>query len=254
MRRTFDPTVLNAIANSPAVRPGMGRGTTEIDVGPALADLNNYALADEHGGFLMQRLEHGRYELHTLLDDQARGAAVLERVAVAIRYMFAETDCVELVTRVPGNLKAADLMARRAGFREVWNMDGAWPGPDGPTSLRLFAITLDEWMVRDDELGHEGDDFHALLKAAGLAAGDDRPLHPNEDRVHDNAAGMACLMLKAGNVRKALWAYGRWAIVAGYRPVDVVTENPLVLNVGNALVQVRAGSIEVVRWTAGENS
>lgn len=246
--RTMDATTLNAVANEPDIRRAMGAGSEPLDFSAILADPINFAFADDRGGFFVQHLGSSRYELHTLLTPAERGAAVLSHVADVIRFMFAETPCLDLVTRVPGNLKHADLMARRAGFREVWTLPDGWPGPDGPVDLRLFAITLDEWMARDPALVAEGEAFHALLSEAATKAGDNTPLHPTDSAEHDRAAGMACLMAKAGNHEKAIWAYGRWATLASFRPVRPVTLNPPVYDVGNALVQFSAGSMEILKW------
>lgn len=247
--RTSDAARLNEIANEPAVRHAMGAGSEPIDLTRALADPANVALADHRGGFLFVRLESGSYELHTLLSREARGATALALAAAAFRFMFTETDCVELKTRTPGNLRQADLMARRAGFRELWTMAQGWPGPDGErVSLRLFGLTLDDWMMRDAALVAEGEAFHALLRTAAARAGSNEPLHPHDDEVHERAAGMASLMAKAGNHHKAVWAYSRWASMAGYRPIRLVSEAPAIYDTGNALVQARAGSLEILKW------
>ena len=164
--------------------------------------------------------------------------------------MFAETDAAEVKTRVPGNLRHADLMARRVGFRELWTLGSGWPGPGGePVSLRAFAMTLEEWMMRDGTLVAEGEAFHALLREAANRVGDVAPLHPHDDEVHERAAGMACLMAKAGNHHKAVWAYRRWAELAGYRPVNLINEAPAVYDTGNALLQAHKGQLEVLRWS-----
>lgn len=248
LRRLTNPRAFNAIANDPEVRPGLGAGVEPLDLAVWVEDLRNYAFGDERGGFVFVCQGDGRYELHTLLAPSMRGAAALKACARALRFMFVETDCTEIVTRVPGNLRAADLWARRAGFREVWTLANGWPAQDGPVALRLFAMTLDEWMGRDATLIDEGHAFHALLQAAADEEGDTAPLHPHDDDEHERAAGMACLMAKAGNTRKALWAYSRWAVLAGYRPLQLISETPAVFDVGNALVMARSGSLEVLKW------
>lgn len=248
--QTQDACSLNAVANAPDVRPHLGCGDAPLDFGPALASGQVLAFADERGGFLCEDQGAGRFELHTLLAPQARGAEALRLCAGVLRRLFVATNCIEVVTRVPANLRAADLMARRAGFREVWTMGGVWPGAEGPEALRLFAMTLDEWMMRDPTLKAEGDAFHDLLTDAARAAGDDSPaLHPHEDEVHDRAAGMAALMANAGNHIKAVWSYGRWARLAGYGPLNLISERPAIYETGGTTIRAHNGALEVLEWS-----
>ncbi len=246
--RTMDPTLFETVANSPQVRPALGRGSDPLSFAAALSNPDNFALGDSRGGFIFEKHGPGRYELHTLFSNRTRGAKALDLAAQAFRFMFIETDCAELVTRVPANLRHADVMARLAGFRAVWTMRESWPGPDGPVALRLFTLTLDEWMQRDRALVAEGEAFHRVLASKAREAGWVEPLHPTDDEVHERAAGMAALMAKAGNHRKAIWAYGRWALLAGYRPIQLISESPAVYDTGNALVAVRNGHLEVIQW------
>jgi hypothetical protein len=245
--RTLDATGINAIANSADVRPGLGMGEGVLDFTEVVSNPLNMTFADQRGGFICQALGGGRYELHTVLAPISRGATALRLCADVLRTLFVETNCIEVVTRVPGNLRAADFMARRIGFREVWTMQGAWPGPDGPTSLRLFCMTLDEWMMKAPGLKEEGDAFHDLLRQA--SGSEATELHPHEDETHDRAAGMACLMAKAGNHSKALWSYGRWAQLAGYGQLQMISENPPIYETGGTLIQVRQGALEVLKWS-----
>ena len=233
--RTRDPRPLNAVANSPAVRPGLGMGEAPIDLSAAITDPGNLAFADERGGFFVERLEAGRYELHSLLGPSARGAAALRLVAHVIRDVFIETDALDLLARTPGNLRHADLMARRAGFRDVWTRPRSWRGPAGEvTSLRTFAISLDEWMQRDGVLVAEGETFADLLRSS-----------PSDDG-HARALGMAALMMKAGNARKAAVVYGRWARLAVMQPLAVLSEHPIIFAVEGRLVQARSGQLEIL--------
>lgn len=228
----------------------MGLGMEPLDFGPLFADPRNHAFADARGGFFFHGLAGGRYELHTVFGPAVRGRAALDLAANVIRRMFVETDCLEIVTRVPGNLRHAGLMARKAGFRERWTMAKGWPGPDGErVSLRLFGLILDDWAQQDPALLAEGEAFHGLLRQAADAAGDTGPLHPHEDDVHERIAGMASLMARAGNHPKALWAYNRWAFLAGYRPLQLIAEDPATYDTGNAHVAVRGGELEIVNWS-----
>jgi hypothetical protein len=156
--------------------------------------------------------------------------------------MFAATDCLEIVTKVPVTNRPADMMARRVGFREAFRRPGAWE--DG-SDIAYFALTLDDWRAKDEAALSEGRAFHAMLEAAKISAGSEGPTHPDDD-AHDRAAGAAMMMARAGNYRKAVWSYCRWARFAGYQPIELVSEAPPVIDVQDALLTVQGGIVEVL--------
>ena len=112
MKRTLEPARFNEIANDPAVRPWLGFGRSEIDLGDVVRDPRNFCfLTDtETGCYIMHRLADGLYEAHTL-SYPGRGCAVaMARLRdLVLDFMFARTDCVEITTKVPDGHQAAAL-------------------------------------------------------------------------------------------------------------------------------------------------
>ena len=241
MKRTLDATFLNRVANDESVRPTIG-GSGDVDLSSVIADPGNFAFVSDHGGFILAYDEPGRYGLHTLFLPEGRGANVLASAKDAFRYMFTRTDCVEIVTKVAGSNRPADLMARRAGFSPIFIRQGIWP--DG-SDVTFFAMTLDAWRASDPGLAEVGHDFHEMLAAAKRATGSELPTHPDDD-AHDRAAGAAALMASAGQARKAVWTYNRWARLAGYQTIEVLSEAPPIIDVRDALVTVANGELEVL--------
>jgi hypothetical protein len=242
MIRTMDAAFLNRVVNDETVRPFVG-GEGDLDLTPALANPANVALVNEHGGFLFEFHDPGRYEGHTMFLPSGRGAAAFGAAADAFRYLFTRTEAVEIVTKVPGSNRGADLMARRLGFQSMFERQGAWP--DG-SKIEYWGLSLDRWRALDKTLPGEGRAFHDLLEAAKSAAGSALDTHPDDD-AHDRAAGLAVLMAKAGQVRKAAWAYNRWARFAGYQLIELLSEAPAVIDVKDAIVAVRDGELEVLK-------
>lgn len=241
--RTRDPASVNACFNHPEVRPHVGLPDAgPLDMSAVLADENNYALAVPHGVFLFARDDQDRWEMHTCILPEGRGAAVLPAVHAAFRWMFVHTPCVELITRVPHTNKPAALVARRAGFAHLFTRPAGWH--DG-ADVDYFTLTLDRWRGLDATLAAEGHAFHETLSAAKVAAGISDPPHP-DDEAHDRAVGLACLMAKAGNHFKAAWAYNRWARLAGYHPVSIEPPTAPVFNTGDALITF-APELEIVQ-------
>jgi RimJ/RimL family protein N-acetyltransferase len=240
MRRTLEPAFLNAVANDPEVRPWIG-GTGALDLGPLIADPANIALETEHGGWLLVRHEAGIYELHTLFRKAGRGAAYFQTAAGALDYVFAATDAREIVTRIPGHNRGAAYAAARCGFIERFTRQDAFIDPEGRAwDVSYQGLDVDGWMARSDAALEAGRRFHQAIEAARGGTS-----HP-EDEAHDRAAGAAALMIRAGAARKGAWTYNRWARLAGYAPITLVSETPLAIDVVDAVIGLREGEMEIL--------
>lgn len=241
MIRTMDASFLNRVANDPDVRPLVG-GEGVIDLTAKLANASNVALHDHVGGFLFEKIDGGLYELHTMFLPEGRGRHVLEAAQFAARYMFAQTDALELITKLPVTNRRADFMVRRCGFRKLYERKGAWA--DG-SDVRFFGLDLDSWRQQDGRARSAGRAFHRLLEEAKDAVASVLHAHPQDD-THDQVVGASVLMIQAGQVRKGVWAYNRWAAVAGYQQITLASEAPVVVDVGDAVVGLENGKMEVL--------
>lgn len=221
MRRTLDPVFLNAVANHPEVRPWlMGEGL--LDLSPVISNPANIALEAKHGGWVLQNLSPGVYEVHSMFLPEGRGAGVARALVAALDYVFSATDCIRLVTRLPeGNVRASAL-GKMAGFRP-WFGDRA-------------RIEIEDWAQSSKACREAGEWFHDRLEAAKVAAGSALDVH-DDDAAHDHAVGAAVLMVRAGNGPKGVWHYNAWAVAAGYAPVTLVSVNPLVIDVVDAVLE-----------------
>lgn len=241
--RTMNAAFLNEVANHEDVRPFLG-GDGELDLGPMLANPANVALeVMGDGGWLLQPTLPGVYELHTLFMPHARGKGYFAAAREAIRWMFTNTDCLEITTKCPDDNPGARMAASVMGFRERFRRETAWP-PEAPAvgvSYRVFSI--DDWYVRDKACLLEGRKFHAALEAAKIEAGSALPVHP-EDEAHDRAVGAAALTVMAGQPAKAVGLYNRWASFAGYATIEAVGHN--LIDVRDAIVEVSGGEMRVL--------
>lgn len=243
IERTFDPVLLALYANHPEVRPHIGM----VEAGPLefsewMANPANVCLAVRGGCFCFGQDEPGRFELHTFLTPEARGARVIPAFYAAARWMFTQTPCVEIITRLPETNRPADLMARRAGFQPLYTLEKAWEGVD----LRYFTLTLDKWVAVDPATLEAGRAFHERVDTARVEAGREDTRHPDSE-AHNRAVGAAVLMAQAGNHDKALWAYNRFARVSGYVPAKVVPQAPVV-DIGDAHIRFTP-DLEIVGWS-----
>jgi hypothetical protein len=251
IRRSFDPTLLNAVANHPEVRPWLG-GDGEIDFTPLLDNAANVALVNEHGGWLQVYLDHGLYEVHSQFLPEGRGDLVADMRA-ALRYMFTQTDCIELVTRVPDGNLAAKGLARAAGFREAFRREACWKTPSGMVGVSFQTLPLWRWMMMDDEALARGQWFHDALEQHKATLARPPPIHA-DDEAHDRAVGASVLMFQAFNPHKAVASYNRWASFAGYAPIRLVSLAPLIIDVVDALVTMTAtGGLEFLACQSAQS-
>lgn len=225
IRRTLDGRYLTDVANHPEVRPHlMGQGP--LDLSELVGNPANIALQAEGGGWLLENKGGGTYEVHSMFLPQSRGAGVRKALTAALEYVFTHTDCERLVTRLPkGNARAAAL-GRMAGFRPWFEMNGD----------QYARIELEDWAQSSHACRKAGEWFHDRLEAAKIAAGSPLEVH-EDDASHDHAVGATVLMCKAANAIKGVRFYNQWAVVAGYAPVTLVSLNPMVIDVVDAVLE-----------------
>lgn len=239
VRRTLDASLLNRVANDPDVRPFL-QGEGEIDLAALVANVANIALVTDGGGFFLHGLTPGEYEVHSMFLPEARGQTV-QAMREGMEYMFARTDCLRLVTRVPdGNQPAANLAAA-GGFRRLFHRDNAWNG----AGAAYMAVSLEDWALGNPDLEADGEWFHQKLEQAKAEA-DSELLAHDHDSAHERAVGATVLMMRAGNVNKGLAFYNRWAVFAGYQPIALLSDAPPVLDLGDAVVELKNGDMEIL--------
>jgi hypothetical protein len=180
IRRTMSAAALNEIANLPEVKPFLltaeaarRLGAEPLNLAPMLANPANIALEAEHGGWVLEQMLPGCYELHTLFRPEGRGRAYFAAAWEAVRYLFAATDALEIITKCPDDNGGARMAANLMGFRERFRREDAW-APGVGISYRVFSV--DDWFVRDPECLAAGRDFHAKLKALEREAGSRCPI------------------------------------------------------------------------------
>lgn len=245
LRRSFDVARFNELANHDAIRPWIG-GKGVLDLAPMVMEPTNVCLLNEHGGFLCHRLDVGLYEVHSMMLPEGRGENTIECVREGFRYMFCATDCVEIITKCPDGNGAALGIARAAGFQEIFRRERAWDnGGLEAVGISYQSISFARWRNRDLELTKWGKWFHDKLEAAKLEQGSELPIH-DDDEAHDRAVGASVLMAMSGNPRKAVATYNRWAVFAGYAPIFLASEAPVLIDVVDAVVAPKGADMEVV--------
>lgn len=231
VRVSNDPDLFNRIANDTTVLPWVSLNGA-VDLTDVLADPDNIGFIGEDCAFIAHCLEPAVYEVHSMGLPHVRGEVIYSSACEAIRCMFVATPAIELLTRVPeGNLPATAL-TRKVGFVHDFDRKAAW----GERDVSFHAIRYPDWIKRQDWLKASGAWFHELLG--------ETQTHDDDDE-HDRRVGACVEMVKAGQAVKGVLLYNRWARFAGYAPIDIISHDPLVIDVVSHLVKFADGNVEV---------
>tara|TARA_R110000787_G_scaffold107586_1_gene215595 strand:+ start:79 stop:813 length:735 start_codon:yes stop_codon:yes gene_type:complete len=241
MRRTCEPEDLNRIANDPEVRPWLG-GDGPLDFSTALENIDNVALVSDAGGFVGFDHGAGRYEVHSLFSPSRPRQSAVHAMRDAVVYMFTSTPCVELITKVPTDNRAALGLARIAGFQKRFDGTRNW-SRDVEKQIGFYGLNLDAWVLRSRDALRLGQWVHVALETLKTAT--QSAAHP-EDGVHDHMVGATIAMLQSGLLWKAVSFYNHWASWAGYEAIDVLSEKPLVVEFDHMRIEIMSGRIEVL--------
>lgn len=239
IQRTKDTQLLNRLVNDPSVFPMVSfDGDTEADLTDFVNNPNNIALASEDKGcFLLIWMEPGVYELHTCFTDKGRGKYVIRAFKEMFEYMFIQTDCYEILTKVPLYNLGADWIARHMGFTFEFECQTRFRKNGELVDMKFYAMRIQDWIKQAPGLEEEGRRFHDKLHSEKDRLGIHSVDHP-DDTVHDKHVGLIMKMIYAGQVVKGVILYNRWAKFCWYAPVDIVSLNPLVIDIKDGYIKI----------------
>jgi hypothetical protein len=236
--RTFDASLFNAVCNHPDVRPWLG-GEGEIDVTSSVSNPQNYALWFDHGGFILHAGPGSSFEVHSQFTPEGRKHSS-QAMRAGMDYMFTRTPAVQLTTFLPDNNPAAKMLALKGGFRDWFRREQHPCGPGMQARL-----DIDDWICRTADLEADGERFHDTLETAKKDRGSELPVHPH-DPIHERYVGAAYRMYSRGQARKATSLYNRWAANSGYALIQLLSEEPVTVDVVDAVCRLREDEMEVV--------
>jgi hypothetical protein len=250
-REMENAAVINLILNDPSVFPSISLpDAPAFDAAPLLSDPRNVFLIAEGGVVLFipdDEPGSGIYEVHTNFLEDFRGEHAIKASLEAYRWMFTRSNCMMLQTRVPAFNKAAEAFCRSVGAWKWFERKAIWPTPDGPVDLKFYAMSVHDWMRKHPApLIESGKAFHGRLEQEYERHGFVHEAHPDEDS-HDLAVGACAEMMYGGEPEKAIIIYNRWARIAGYHQISLISRNPLVVDIGEALLHVKDGSFKVIK-------
>lgn len=246
IRRHFTADSLNVVVNHPDVYEwGRGAMTGRLDLTPVVQNENNYLLMGEYGGVLFLKHQPGVYEAHTQVLPDGRGKWALDMVNEALEWMFTRTDCVDIMTRVPKGNLAARALARAIHGTIEYRMEHGWVIDNTLVYADVFSLQIQTWMAKAPGLEAHGEKFHDDLEKEYARFDKSGPNHPH-DPVHDRYVGAVSLMMPF-QPHKAVIMYSRWAGMAGYAPIRIVSDDPIIIDIQESLLQVSDRGFFVLR-------
>jgi hypothetical protein len=234
-----DATRLNAIVNHPDVYPWVkGFADGELDISPVLQEEGTVCLLGEHGGLLFHKLQPGLYEIHTQIKREGRGPWALHCAQAALHWLFSKTDAVEVLTKCPQGNVAAKALARACHLSYEFTNRAGWILDGKVIPADIYSLKVQDWMRAAPGLSERGEWFHNKLTGEFKRLGVPDLAH-EDDATHDRYVGAACEMILGGQPEKGVLFYNRWARLASYAPIEIVSIDPVAFNIGNALVVMR---------------
>lgn len=256
IERHFDATRLNAIVNHPEVLPWVrGPIDGELDLSAVAEDPSNVVLVGDLGAMVFTPLRTAIWEVHTQVLPEGRGTWARSFVESSLRWMFTNTDVIELMTRCPEGNVGALALARAIGGRPAFRLDNGWVYDGKTVPATVFSLTLQDWLARHaKDFTSDGEEFNEELRVQYASFGREIDVAANDDS-HNAALGVAIAMFLGGQPYKAATFYNRWAAFAGYAPIAVLQVEPtLLVDIHEAILWIRPdGEFEVVKLTTMVN-
>lgn len=96
---------------------------------------------DYCGFFLVARKNSITYEIHTVLEKCCRGHSAIIAAKAVIDWLFANTDCLRLVTEIPDGNIPAERLAINAGLTQYGLNEHSFKVNNVIKSAKLYGIT-----------------------------------------------------------------------------------------------------------------
>lgn len=238
IRRHFTAHSVNTVVNDPSVYDYVrGALTGKLDMTPLVENPDNVLLMGEHGGVIFLKHSPGIYEAHSQVLPAGRGQWTLDTAWECLDWLFTHTDAVDVMTRVPKGNHAARGLALATGWKPEFRVERGWIKDDQIIYADVYSMQIQTWIARSPNLEAEGILFHHKLEQEYVRLGKKEPPHP-DDPVHNRYVGAAVSMIRNGQPNKGVLFYLRWAGMAGYAPISIVSADPLIIDIQESLIQV----------------
>lgn len=248
IERLYDASPANEILNHPEIHSWIaGDYKGFVDIQPIIDNHDNVVLYHENGVATFLKLQNGFYEMHIAVLPEARGQWVRKASEFCFRYMFTHTDAIELITRCPQNNEAAYYSAVASGMKLEFTTSDIWKTAIGNSiPMDVMTLGINQWVNNDRTIAKEGEWLHNRYDEEFARLGVSVPRHA-PDVTHNRYAGAAGEMIRAKQIRKAVGFYNRYALLAGFSPIDVTCLDPIELTVDGFTMRLFDNDFEIVK-------
>jgi hypothetical protein len=245
VKRDYSPSKINEISNRPDIYPWVhGNLEGPLDFTGFVEEKSPHVnLMGEHGGCIFSKcpVGYGLYEGHVHIAPKGRGRWALTAVKECIYYMFTSTDAVEIWCRCPaGNIAVHALvraLKRDIGGSKEFRAVNGWIQDRKHIPADIYSIQIQDWMRSAKGLVEWGRWFQGQINEEFRRLGKQELQH-EEDETHNRYVGAAVEMIRNGQAVKGVVFYNRWAAMAAYQPIHLVSNDPITLNVGEATLEL----------------
>jgi hypothetical protein len=246
IERHTDAAHLNSIVNHPDVyRYVRGSADGPLDLAPVIVGNDNvFALGGEHGAILFSRVQPGLFEGHSQCLPQGRGQWMIDFTQACLQWIFTRTEAVECLTRVPDGNAPAKALAKGIGGQLAFTVANGWMLDGKVVPADIYSLTIQDWMKTAPGLVERGQWFHQRLEEELAKIGKSELAHPDDDN-HDRYVGAAVDMISGGQPHKGVVFYNRFAAMSGYLPIILLSVDPVVVDVGTAILEMRGDDFAV---------
>lgn len=236
----------NELANHPSIFPYIqGHSNGAFDLTETIKNPKNICLVGEYGSVLFLHYQPGIYGFHTNVLPEGRGEWMVKGSEFAFNWMFTKTDAYELMTQCPRGNVAAKAGARAVGCSNVFITRPLWPVNGNLVEIEVYSLLIQHWIKTAKNISQSGKWFHEDLENQCKALGKNTGIHPEDDE-HNRYVGATVEMIRSGYVLKAISFYNRWAILAGYKLVNLLSLEPLVIDIGDCKLQIEENGFKVM--------
>lgn len=243
IKRATTADFINKVVNHPAVRPSIHAAPGPVDLSAVVANPSHVVMEDMYGCMMFFQHVPGLYEIHTMILPEGRGAWAMDFAQQAVEYLFLRTNATEVFTRVPEGNIGAGALARACGAKHEHRTKQQFPDREFP--VEIMGGRIQDWVRFAPGLIERGQEFHCRLEEKCRAAGIPVKHHEQNDW-HDRHVGVAAGMVLGGQPVKAVVFYNRWAAMALAPPLNVVSAEPLVLDIHDCRLEIQGDDFKVI--------
>lgn len=144
--RVRDPALIKFIVTHDSIWPYVSEdGITKEEWEPMMHDsIYQMAIADDDGlgGVFILTPESSKcWQVHTCILPTHRGEKAIKAATECRDWMFNNTPCLTIITKVPVFNKAAKKLALNAGFKSIGMIESAWAKSGEIFDVELMGVT-----------------------------------------------------------------------------------------------------------------